>query len=373
MLGNFLINAGILLLSIYFYFKFTNPTPLYRRRDRWLPMLYGLAIGFVGIIMLNFSIVIEGVHFDFRGMLLAIAFKFVGRKAALIGLIMMTIGRFQFGFDSISFTNLMIALYIGASSSLMLHYLPKRFNDLTQLVILLCNNLMTTTLALFLFMTNITNIVNILALHWLSNFVFLFFSYLIVKDFKDMMTHINYDCLTSLNNRHRFQKDLYLINEMTRNVSLAIIDIDHFKSYNDHYGHDFGDRVLQKFSERLIAEENRHVSVYRVGGEEFALVITGLTANKSEQFVRDFHERFQLTTLELPNGQTIQLTISIGLAHRQQEEQALNTYRRADEALYYSKENGRNCITVAANDTMDPQSKTEPVKQVAFSHDQPLS
>ena len=75
MLGNFLINAGILLLSIYFYFKFTNPTPLYRRRDRWLPMLYGLAIGFVGIIMLSFSIVIEGVHFDFRGMLLAIAFK----------------------------------------------------------------------------------------------------------------------------------------------------------------------------------------------------------------------------------------------------------------------------------------------------------
>lgn len=373
MLGNFLINAGILLLSIYFYFKFTNPTPLYRLRERWLPLLYGSAIGFVGIIMLNFSIVIEGVRFDFRGMLLAIAFKYVGRKAALIGLFIMTIGRFQFGMDSISFTNLLIALYIGASSSIMLNYLPKRFNDFTQLVVLLCNNLMTTTLALFLFMTDISHIVNILVILWLSNVVFLFFSYLIVKDFQDMMSHINNDCLTSLNNRYRFQKDLYLINEMTRNVSLALIDIDHFKSYNDHYGHDFGDRVLQKFSERLIAEKNRQVSVYRVGGEEFALVITGLTANKSEDLVRDFHTRFQLTTLELPNGQTIQLTISIGLAHRQKEEQALDTYRRADEALYYSKENGRNRITVAANDTMNPPHKTEQVKQVAFSHDQPLN
>ena len=373
MVGNFLINAGILLLSIYCYFKFTNSTSLYRRRDRWIPWLHGISIGLVGLVMLNFSIVFEQVRFDFRGMLLAIAFKYVGRKAGLIGLIIMTIGRFQYGFDSTSFVNLLLAFYIGASSLLILRNLPKYFDDFTQLFILLCNNLMTTTMALFLFVTNLTDIAYILTILWLSNFVFLFFSYLIVQDFQDMMTHINYDCLTSLNNRHRFHEDLHLINDMKRNISLALIDIDHFKSYNDTYGHEIGDRVLQEFSDKLLAEKNPNVSAYRVGGEEFALVITGLTRTQGEVIVREFHTHFQNTSLKIPNGQTINLTISIGLAHREEEELAIDTYRRADQALYFSKENGRNRVTVATNGNIGYTSKIEQQIQVTVSHDQSLS
>ncbi|WP_185150158.1 GGDEF domain-containing protein [Fundicoccus ignavus] len=232
------------------------------------------------------------------------------------------------------------------------------------------NNLMTSTIAVFFFVFEWSDIAYVVTFLWLSHVIFLFFSYSIIKDFRNMMTRINYDRLTKLNNQHRFHQAMDLINQMTQSVSLAAIDIDHFKFYNDTYGHEFGDQVLQKFSEKLLLENNHNVSAYRVGGEEFALVITGLPRLKSEEIVRDFHQHFQNTALEISGNHSIKLTVSIGIAHREEGEQSLDTFRRADKALYFSKENGRNRISVAPSGNISPTSES---RKVLINHDQSLN
>lgn len=315
---------------------------------------------------MNFAIVIEQVRLDFRPLLLAITFKYIGRKASIIGLVIITLGRFAYGLDGTSIVNLTFAIYVIISLNFILNKTQNILDDFKQLVLMMMNNLMTSTIAIFFFLTEWSDVTYVVTFFWLSHFMFLFFSYSIIKDFRNMMTSINYDRLTKLNNQHRFHQAMDLINQMTQSVSLAAIDIDHFKFYNDTYGHEFGDQVLQKFSEKLLLENNHNVSAYRVGGEEFALVITGLSRIQSEEIVREFHQHFQNTTLEISGNQTIELTVSIGIAHREEGEQSFDTFRRADKALYFSKENGRNRITVAPSGNISPPSE---LNEVVISND----
>lgn len=129
-------------------------------------------------------------------------------------------------------------------------------------------------------------------------------------------------------------------------VGLAIIDIDHFKRINDTLGHDQGDAVLRQVASVLIQTLRSSDFCVRLGGEEFAAFATGLTVQQINALAERF--RYQVEC-QLPSAAltTQRITVSIGTALRQQQENLTDLIRRADQALYAAKQAGRNRVYTA--------------------------
>jgi two-component system cell cycle response regulator len=163
-----------------------------------------------------------------------------------------------------------------------------------------------------------------------------------------------FDPLTGLNNR-RFL-ETHLANALDqaahngRPLSLMILDIDHFKSVNDTYGHDAGDEVLKVFAQRIKRVVRGADLVCRLGGEEFVVVMPDTPLAVAERVAERVRAAVQGGPFPIDPGatRTIPVTTSIGLAERGSDANADALLRRADKALYSSKASGRNRVTAAA-------------------------
>jgi len=159
------------------------------------------------------------------------------------------------------------------------------------------------------------------------------------------------DGLTGLYNRRHFDEliksELKLSHRHGEDNSLIIIDIDFFKKINDNFGHPCGDEVLRRVAYALKERLRETDILCRLGGEEF--VVLCRRANKFGVKRIAEHFRQYIEDLEiLHEDQTIKITISIGMATdvpSDKEKDAEVLYKMADTAVYYSKENGRNCST----------------------------
>jgi diguanylate cyclase (GGDEF)-like protein len=153
------------------------------------------------------------------------------------------------------------------------------------------------------------------------------------------------DGLTGLKNHRTFHERLKTeVDHAARYhspLSVLILDVDDFKSYNDTYGHPAGDQVLQKIAEVLQAISRQCDLAARYGGEEFAIILPE-TDGESAKIVA---ERFRSTIEVLPwHGRSV--TVSIGIASRTATTcDAAQLVKQADEALYRSKYRGRNRVT----------------------------
>jgi len=132
-------------------------------------------------------------------------------------------------------------------------------------------------------------------------------------------------------------------------LSIVMLDLDHFKAINDTYGHSAGDQVLKNIATCIISSIRQNDFVSRFGGEEFIIVMPGMPADQA-------YERMELCRKEIEtivthyNNKEITITISGGISscvtyHETQDE----LVKKADDALYESKANGRNRITLATN------------------------
>ncbi len=161
------------------------------------------------------------------------------------------------------------------------------------------------------------------------------------------------DPLTGIHNRRYFETHLAALvadaADRGRPLALMILDIDHFKTVNDTYGHDAGDKVLKGFAERMRKAIRTSDLVCRLGGEEFVIVMPDTpleTAAKVAERVRGEIERNRFPVAE--DGRAIEVTVSIGLAERGCESEPEALFRRADRALYRSKSDGRNRVSADA-------------------------
>jgi two-component system, cell cycle response regulator len=160
------------------------------------------------------------------------------------------------------------------------------------------------------------------------------------------------DGLTEVYNHRTFQERLAQetarANRYSRPLSLLMIDVDHFKVYNDTYGHPQGDIVLQDLA-RLLREMSRTSdTVARYGGEEFAIILPetdSVSAQKIGQRLREQVERYPFAGKELMPGGT--LTISVGVATHASAGSKDALLQAADTALYTAKREGRNRVCVA--------------------------
>ncbi|MBK1988529.1 response regulator [Sphaerospermopsis aphanizomenoides BCCUSP55] len=160
------------------------------------------------------------------------------------------------------------------------------------------------------------------------------------------------DALTGVSLRRQALQDLtrflQLAQRQQQLFSLAILDLDHFKSVNDKYGHEMGDRVLNYFG-KLISQSFRQEDVVgRWGGEEFVVGMYGTSKEDGMRRLAQVLEQFSQYSFTVPDGTRFQVTFSGGIAQAPDDGKDLQTlYQQADAALYQAKALGRNCICSA--------------------------
>ncbi|MBU0720633.1 diguanylate cyclase [bacterium] len=164
-----------------------------------------------------------------------------------------------------------------------------------------------------------------------------------LNEFEKLENRANYDTLTNIYNRNRFN---FFLNKEIENASrygaifsLIMFDIDHFKSINDTYGHDVGDIILKELT-KLVAEHTRSVDIFaRWGGEEFMII------SRTEIFhCEDFAEKIRKVIDENTFSHVKHVTCSFGVTQYRHEDTVDSIAKRCDENLYSAKENGRNRV-----------------------------
>lgn len=175
-----------------------------------------------------------------------------------------------------------------------------------------------------------------------------------LKEKTDQLEHLaKTDFLTGINNRGSFYEltnnAISLANRVGHPIVIAMLDIDLFKQVNDNYGHDAGDQVLRSFSQAMKEVFRDYDIIGRVGGEEFAVCLP----NTSNEAANSACERFRLyieqlnveVTTDEQQSKEINVTVSVGLVSATTNVISIeDLLKRADSALYYAKEHGRNQV-----------------------------
>jgi diguanylate cyclase (GGDEF)-like protein len=159
---------------------------------------------------------------------------------------------------------------------------------------------------------------------------------------------IEKDPLTGAYNRRKFEHDIALLGAMYRRnnqgSSLLIMDIDHFKEFNDRHGHQEGDRVLRLVTqviERSLRDYDK-IHLYRYGGEEFVVIIPDISTGEAVRIGERVKQNVQ---------ESCPVTLSVGISHYREISESLEELiRDADKALYDAKRKGRNRVETFGKD-----------------------
>lgn len=162
-------------------------------------------------------------------------------------------------------------------------------------------------------------------------------------DFRELSIR---DELTGLYNRHYMET---LLNKETawaaregQGLTIAMLDLDHFKQVNDRHGHAAGDAVLADAAHLVSARLRESDSAFRYGGEEFMFVLPGTEANEARVLCEALRELFATSSI---GGMAVgSVTMSIGIAQWRDGERPVAVVQRADSALYQAKQAGRNRV-----------------------------
>lgn len=172
---------------------------------------------------------------------------------------------------------------------------------------------------------------------------------------KECMRHATIDALTGLHNRRwmdsMFEQEFIHAKREKLSLSLLMLDIDHFKSYNDEYGHISGDRVLSAVADALRGGLRPNDMIARFGGEEFAIILPETNLDAAIDLANGLRKRVELAKVKNDKGELLpRVTISIGVSAigevgRENEDTLIELIAASDEALYRAKKGGRNCVS----------------------------
>lgn len=170
------------------------------------------------------------------------------------------------------------------------------------------------------------------------------------------------DQLTSIPGRRALESEM---KHLGRRYTIAMLDVDHFKKFNDSYGHDTGDDVL-KLVASIMAQTGGNAKVYRYGGEEFTVLFKGKTVEESLEYLEELREDIADYDLIIRDTSTrpkdkkegqakrgkanktkvVNVTISIGVADNTEYKKPQDVIKASDKALYRAKDGGRNCVSL---------------------------
>jgi diguanylate cyclase (GGDEF)-like protein len=162
------------------------------------------------------------------------------------------------------------------------------------------------------------------------------------------------DPLTGLANRRGFEREVETLRQARGSLAscaVLFIDIDHFKSINDLHGHALGDQVLRTVAELIRKSIKGRDVAARLGGEEFVVLLTDTTIAGAWVVGEQLRDATAHCPLQRQNGQPIdRVTMSIGVAMANVDEEVGTLVDRADAAMYRAKRNGRDCINCAESE-----------------------
>ena len=160
-----------------------------------------------------------------------------------------------------------------------------------------------------------------------------------------------FDALTEIPNRLAYEKkaaeEIARWKRFSNPLSLAIWDIDLFKSVNDTYGHKAGDKVLKTIAQLLINSIRETDFLARYGGEEFVMLLPGTKQEETLRLVNKLREKIESCGFHY-HGNAVKITASCGVSSFNENDTLTQVFERADKALYKAKDNGRNQCVVAA-------------------------
>ena len=158
------------------------------------------------------------------------------------------------------------------------------------------------------------------------------------------------DPMTKLYNRRYFTKisehTLDLSKRENEELSIIMIDIDKFKNINDTYGHQIGDEVIIALAKLLLQEQRKSDITCRYGGEEFVILLPHTSTEGAKIVATKIREEVENFILNLTDNKILQFTVSLGVSqiNINDEDNIELALKRADDALYQAKENGRNQV-----------------------------
>jgi diguanylate cyclase (GGDEF)-like protein len=147
--------------------------------------------------------------------------------------------------------------------------------------------------------------------------------------------------------------------------AVLLIDLDHFKSINDRFGHAIGDRVLQIFAETASSNVKKNDLVGRLGGEEFAAVLYDVDRERALIMAERIRSAFAAEAVEV-DGRPVMATVSIGMVFNEDSTFDVSALlAQADQALYHAKERGRNRVEIASLELVRLRKERDEAREMA--------
>lgn len=177
------------------------------------------------------------------------------------------------------------------------------------------------------------------------------------KQLESLTHEINADFLTQIGNRKAFEFAFQqLFNKYEKRQHdwyLVMLDIDDFKKINDQFGHIVGDTALRRLSKainRQLYDSQLDASFFRIGGEEFAILLTNIDEPYLSQVINQLREAVDQIDVQVSDVQSVKITVSMGVVkHQYHDHSAALLYERADSYLYVAKKSGKNSVNYEGN------------------------
>lgn len=343
-----LANIGIMFLAVYFCLKSGRLGANHDHTTKSGLIGCILMEVLLGTILLSFSTVILGIRYDFRVLLFCFSAKHMDWRITSSSIFLLGIIRFFWGNSEAAQVNLIVSIMLAIILPMIVKLIRDRMNDLAQLLVLVTIALIPSILFTNHMIMDKGLVLLISVILFALNYSAVFVMHLFITDLYGLIASASTDPLTALKNVRLFNSDLMEMERKKHPVTLAVIDIDHFKNYNDRYGHDSGDAILKQMAAMFNELATPYTTFYRIGGEEFGVIADYFSQSEAEAFLHDLKSTVAHRNFAVQVGETVNLTISVGVAHSQNGETLKKTLKRADMALYQAKENGRNRVMVSA-------------------------
>lgn len=356
MISDLIVNISLLMSFTFIWHQLFRNNRLSLKAPLKIKVLDGLIGGSLGILLIYFGTQINEITIlDLRHIPVLLVAFYGGAVPAFIAAAIISTGRFFIDVNYSSVISLFMMFAIAGGASLIVHYV-KVSRWTKWLVLLLFSQFMFST-AFFVVVDQFQPVINLAIYHVISTFVggmliFYFVSY--IRRYSEMYMKYKHnaqrDALTGLYNVRSFD---YFYNSMIGrakkikdNCAVCLIDVDYFKKINDTYGHLAGDEVLRQLASllsRMIREED---ILSRNGGEEFSILLNSCSLEQANEIASRIRKAVEKYHFHLPDKQTIQVTVSIGVAiyDGKDVDCHFDLYQEADDALYKAKKSGRNNV-----------------------------
>lgn len=351
------INVCIVTTLVFAYMKIRWGHADKNKNIRVSYLIDGLLGGILGLILMEFSIrVTDETIVDLRYIPILLMLLFVGKKPAFITTFLISLFRFFFGFNLSSYAAIFFNITIIIGFLIIDNFKKKEEDFLVKGMYMVIYSNIVIVFFLYYLIRDTSVIIPLSIIYFIVSTIGGFISIFLVKYlrtseylYKKYESESTIDFLTGLKNVRKFE-DLWNYSiKMTKQkkipLSLLMLDIDHFKNINDTYGHGNGDFVLMEIS-RIMEEATSEIgTVFRKGGEEFAIILPGVAKNQALDIAEKIRVTVERHQFIIDKNTRITVTISIGLISYPETTTELDLMvEDADAALYLAKDSGRNQV-----------------------------